>query len=192
MKFCSNCGIQLEDDALFCTSCGSKVEDVVEPAQDEAPTQTVAQAEEVAPVVENVAPVEAPTPTQESVAPVEPTYAAQSVAPVEEPVAPVHPVTVNEPVLATQPVVTVASAPSNVSPTDAPSKGFFALGFFFFPVGLILYFIFKNRSPQRAKSALKGFIIGTCIMVALWILYVVIIAVFAVIAATAATSTYYY
>ncbi|MBR3004369.1 MAG: zinc-ribbon domain-containing protein [Lachnospiraceae bacterium] len=39
MKFCTNCGAQLEDDAKFCTSCGSPVE-AAAPAKAPAPAPT--------------------------------------------------------------------------------------------------------------------------------------------------------
>lgn len=47
---------------------------------------------------------------------------------------------------------------------DAPSTGFAVLGFFIPIVGLILYLVWKNESPKKAKScgkgALTGFIVG--------------------------------
>ena len=64
MKFCTNCGAQLEDDAKFCTSCGSSVE-AAAPAPAPAPTPTfVAPNQSAAPAPTYTAPTyAAPTPT---------------------------------------------------------------------------------------------------------------------------------
>ncbi len=35
MKFCSNCGTQLEDDAVFCTNCGTKQEELKQDNKEE-------------------------------------------------------------------------------------------------------------------------------------------------------------
>jgi len=43
---------------------------------------------------------------------------------------------------------------------DAPSGGYAVLGFFVPVVGLILYLVWKDQTPLRAKSAGKGAIIG--------------------------------
>ena len=43
---------------------------------------------------------------------------------------------------------------------DAPSGGFFALGFFFPLVGLILFLVWKDQLPLRAKSCGKGALVG--------------------------------
>lgn len=40
MKFCENCGIQLEDNAVFCEECGAK-QDSVEQTQPEVSTPEV-------------------------------------------------------------------------------------------------------------------------------------------------------
>ena len=37
-KFCTQCGSQLSDDALYCNSCGAKVEQTEEPAAENTPT----------------------------------------------------------------------------------------------------------------------------------------------------------
>jgi hypothetical protein len=49
---------------------------------------------------------------------------------------------------------------SIVNPNDASSGGFAALGFFFPVVGLILWIIWNNTSPLKAKSCGKGALIG--------------------------------
>ncbi len=82
----------------------------------------------------------------------------------------------------------VATQPG-VSPTDAPSKGFWCLGFFFGFVGLILYFVFRHKSPQRAKSALKGFITGMIVSAAIYIVYIIIYVV--ILGAAIGSSMYY-
>lgn len=44
MKYCTKCGAQMNDDALFCPKCGTKVEVVEEnnvlPIEEEKPTET--------------------------------------------------------------------------------------------------------------------------------------------------------
>lgn len=77
--------------------------------------------------------------------------------------------------------VNVAPQPG-VSPTDAPCRGFWWLGFFFWYVGLVLFIVFKNKSPQRAKSALKGMITGLIVSAAIAIIYVIIYVLFFVAA----------
>jgi hypothetical protein len=57
---------------------------------------------------------------------------------------------------------------------DSPSGAFTALGFFIPVVGLILYLIWKDTYPQRAKSAGKGAIAGAITWTALVILIYVI------------------
>ena len=49
MKFCTNCGTQLDDGAKFCTECGQKVEQVPLPV-----TESVVEAVAVVPAVEPV------------------------------------------------------------------------------------------------------------------------------------------
>lgn len=69
-----------------------------------------------------------------------------------------------------------APAPANNDPypINKTHKGFWALGFFFGFVGLILYFVFKNNKPRLAKSALKGFIAGIIFSVAFFVFYFVV------------------
>ena len=68
MKFCTNCGTQLDDGAKFCTECGQKVEQVPLPVTERVVAVPVAEPEAVAPAVE---PVEA-EPVMEPVATVPP------------------------------------------------------------------------------------------------------------------------
>lgn len=50
-----------------------------------------------------------------------------------------------------------------VSPDDAPSTGFSVLCFFIPVVGLILYLLWHETSPLKAKSCGKGAIIGVIV-----------------------------
>ena len=54
---------------------------------------------------------------------------------------------------------------------DAPSFGWGALGFFFPIIGLILYIVWKDQTPLRAKSCGKGALISVIVCV---VAYVVI------------------
>lgn len=53
---------------------------------------------------------------------------------------------------------------------DAPSAGFAVLGFFFPLVGLILFLVWNDRTPLKAKSAGKGALIGVCVSAGLAVL----------------------
>lgn len=66
---------------------------------------------------------------------------------------------------------------SKVAADDAPSAGYSVLCFFFPVVGLILYLVWQETYPQRAKSCGKGALIGVIVEVALSILIVIIWAV---------------
>lgn len=57
---------------------------------------------------------------------------------------------------------------------DAPSSGFTVLSAFFPVVGLILYLVWRETLPLRARSAGKGAIIGAIVYVGLIILSVIV------------------
>ena len=59
---------------------------------------------------------------------------------------------------------------------DAPNVGFMVLSIFFPVVGLILYLVWKNEYPLKAKSCGKGAIIGVCVEVGLGIILGIVIA----------------
>lgn len=61
---------------------------------------------------------------------------------------------------------------------DAPSTGFGILSFFFPLVGLILYLVWKDQTPLKAKSAGKGALIGVITGVVLTVLFVVVFGLF--------------
>lgn len=62
-----------------------------------------------------------------------------------------------------------AAAPQKQA-QDAPNMGFAVLCFFFPLLGLILYLIWKDTMPLRAKSAGKGALIGVIAYAALYVL----------------------
>jgi hypothetical protein len=60
---------------------------------------------------------------------------------------------------------------------DAPSTLFTVLGVFLPLVGFIIWLCLKDTSPQKAKSAGKGAIIGVCVNIGLSILWSVFVSV---------------
>ena len=58
---------------------------------------------------------------------------------------------------------------------DAPSTGLAVLSFFIPLVGLVLYLIYKDTAPLKAKSAGKGALIGFGVSIAISILYGILI-----------------
>lgn len=73
---------------------------------------------------------------------------------------------------------------------DAPSAGFGVLGFFFPLIGLILYLIWKDQYPLRAKSVGKGALISVIVSVAVSVLYFIFVVV--LLGAVSCGTTYYY
>lgn len=59
-------------------------------------------------------------------------------------------------------------------PEDAPSGGFAAIGFFIPLVGLILYLVYHDTRPLRAKSAGKGALIGFITKLVLYIVLMIL------------------
>lgn len=74
------------------------------------------------------------------------------------------------------------------SETDAPNTGFAVLCFFFPIIGLILWLVWKDQYPLKAKSCGKGALIGVCVCAGVSILSVIIVSCSA---ATVAGSIYY-
>ena len=68
-----------------------------------------------------------------------------------------------------------------VDPNDAPSGGFAVLGFFFPVVGLILFLVWQDTMPQRAKSCGKGALTAVIVSASLVLLTFIAIAVIAAI-----------
>jgi len=67
----------------------------------------------------------------------------------------------------------VAVAPQR-NLNDAPSAGYAVLGFFFPLIGLILYLVWKDQTPLRAKSAGKGALIAVILWVSIYALIFVL------------------
>lgn len=78
----------------------------------------------------------------------------------------------------------------SVAEHDAPNTGWAVLGFFIPIVGLILYLINKDKTPQKAKSAGKGALIGFIVSVVFSIVYGAIAG--AMIGSIASSYSYYY
>lgn len=68
-----------------------------------------------------------------------------------------------------------------VDPNDAPSGGFAVLGFFFPVVGLILFLVWQDTMPRRAKSCGKGALTSVIVSASLVLLTFIAIAVIAAI-----------
>ena len=68
-----------------------------------------------------------------------------------------------------------------VDPNDAPSGGFAVLGFFFPVVGLILFLVWQDTMPQRAKSCGKGALTAVIVSASLVLLTFIAIAVISAI-----------
>ncbi|MDR0488375.1 MAG: DUF4870 domain-containing protein [Propionibacteriaceae bacterium] len=62
-------------------------------------------------------------------------------------------------------------------PQDAPNGGMAVLGFFFPVVGLVLYLVWKDQTPLKAKSAGKGALAGVITIVGLYMIYFIFIAI---------------
>lgn len=73
-----------------------------------------------------------------------------------------------------QPADTQPRPQVNATENDAPSFGFAALCFFFPIVGLILYLVWKDTLPMRARSCGKGAIIGVIVQIIWGILWGII------------------
>lgn len=71
---------------------------------------------------------------------------------------------------------------------DAPSGGYAVLCFFIPIVGLILYLVWKDEYPLRAKSCGKGALIAVIVYAVLAVIYVILLFVIIAIAAAASGS----
>lgn len=142
--FCRNCGQQLDDTATVCTNCGHET------------GVAAAKAEEVfycKNCGKQINPEKAFCPycgAEKGAA--APQQAAQP--------APAAPVNVN----------VVNNAPAV---PDAPNMGFAVLGFFFPVIGLILWAIWKDQTPLKAKSCGKGALVGVIVSVVSYVFLII-------------------
>ena len=83
---------------------------------------------------------------------------------------PVSPVQGTVPASPAQNVVPIPAGQAIPAAGDASSMGFTVLSFFFPLVGLILYLIWKDQHPLKAKSCGKGALTGVIVLVVLCIL----------------------
>ena len=122
MKFCINCGTQIDDNAQFCPACGAPQQIAQQPGQQQSAQQQYSQSQYGQYQYGQ--------------------YGQQQ--PYQKP----------------------------VDPSDAPSTGFGVLGFLFPLVGFILWLVWKDTMPQRAKSTGKGALIGVIVSFALEVLII--------------------
>lgn len=73
------------------------------------------------------------------------------------------------------PTDNAATNTTGTNPADAPNSGFAVLSFLFPLIGLILYLVWKDEYPLKAKSCGKGALIGvitevvgTIFLILLW------------------------
>ena len=73
----------------------------------------------------------------------------------------------------------IDNKPNADASEDSLSLGFAIFGFFIPIVGLILFLIYEEKKPKRAKSAVKGALIGFITEIVLAIILVILYVVFA-------------
>ena len=60
-------------------------------------------------------------------------------------------------------------SPVKNAPVEGGTFGWAVLGFLLFPIGLILFFIWRREYPKRAKSSGKGALLGFLLLLLLYI-----------------------
>ena len=68
------------------------------------------------------------------------------------------------------PLSTASSPREDLIACDAPSPGYMALCFFIPPVGLILFLVWNNQFPLKAKSCGKGALVNVIVSFVLGLL----------------------
>ena len=69
----------------------------------------------------------------------------------------------------TIPTEKLQKSPVKNAPVEGGTFGWAVLGFLLFPVGLILFFIWRREYPKRAKSSGKGAFLGLVLLLLLYI-----------------------
>lgn len=67
------------------------------------------------------------------------------------------------------------TAMASVAAVDAPNTGLAVLGFLIPLVGLILWAVWNNTTPLKAKSAGKGALIGVIVHFAVGVIYFTVV-----------------
>lgn len=67
------------------------------------------------------------------------------------------------------PTEKLQKSPVKNAPVEGGTFGWAVLGFLLFPVGLILFFIWRREHPKRAKSSGKGALLGLVLLLLLYI-----------------------
>ena len=71
--------------------------------------------------------------------------------------------------------VKVENTPTHPTEQDAPSTGFAILGFFLPLIGFILWLVWKDKLPLKAKSCGKGALIGLIVSIAFSVIYAIVV-----------------
>ena len=83
-------------------------------------------------------------------------------------------------------------APAVKPPTDSSNAGYAVLGFFIPLVGLILWLIWKDDYPLRAKSVGMGAMIGGIVIVALLVFcFAILFGLLSTLGSISSSSRYY-
>ncbi|MBP3441830.1 MAG: hypothetical protein J6L62_03410 [Clostridia bacterium] len=163
MNYCTRCGKEYEGDPGFCPECGS----INQSASDNRTEVFYAQ-----------------NPYQQ-VPPQQPPY--QQAPPYQQPPYQQAPPYQQPPYQQAPPY---QQPPMEV---DAPNTGFAILSFFFPMVGFVLWLVWKDKTPLKAKSCGKGALISVIINTVVSVLIVILYAVFiGVIVASETSAPIYY
>lgn len=68
---------------------------------------------------------------------------------------------------------------------DKPSTGYAILGFFIPLAGLVLWLVWKDEYPLRAKSAGKGALINLVVNFGLFLLYIIVVIIVVIVSSIA-------
>ena len=171
MKQCLRCGTEFEGESSFCPECTA----VVQPANENRTEILYTQ-----PNTQQVPPPPSyqQAPTQQNYQQVPPQQDYQQVPPQQPPYQQAPPY---QPQGAYPPPYPPPYPPQ--MEVDAPNTGFAVLCFFFPMVGLILWLVWKDKTPLKAKSCGKGALIGVIVNTVISILFVIFY-VFVIVAAT--------
>lgn len=146
MKHCVRCGKEFEGESNFCPECAASVQPV-----NENRTEPIYQQ----PPVQQ--PIYQQNPYQQ---------ASYQQAPYQQPYQPPYQQGAYPP-----PYQPNYQPPMEV---DAPNTGFAILCFFFPLVGLILWLVWKDKTPLKAKSCGKGALIGVIVNAVVTLLFVIL------------------